>query len=111
MAAFIAWLKQIWNAVKSNPVFVVASTAFVGAIVSMIQDEMASGKVDWTRSGLNKLMGYAFGMAVAAVVHLYRPAPNPTVPASFPPNPQVVQVPAQLEPISPKAVPVNPLQK
>lgn len=68
--------KAIWLAAKSNPVFVAAYSAAAGAIVSALQDELASGKIDWTRGGLNKLMGYAFTAAIAAVLHLYRATPG-----------------------------------
>jgi len=100
-------LQEFWNAIKSNPVFVAVSSAAVGAIVSGIQDEMASGKIDWTRGGINKLTGYAVTAAIAALVHLYRPNPNPTMPATLPPSTAVVEVPAKLEPIDPKAVPTQ----
>jgi hypothetical protein len=75
---FIQWLKAVWLTVKSNPVFVAVSSAAAGAIVSAVQDEMASGKIDWTRAGLNKLAGYAVTAAVAALVHLYRTPPGAT---------------------------------
>jgi hypothetical protein len=101
-------LVAFWNAIKSNPVFVAVSSAAVGAIVSGVQDEMASGKLDWSRGGINKLTGYAVTAAIAALVHLYRPQPNPTVPATIPPSTAVVEVPAKLEPIDSAAVPVPP---
>ena len=76
------FLKRLWDSVRSNPIFVAVSSAAVGAVVSDIQDELASGKIDWTRAGLNKLTGYALTAAIAALVHLYRPKPdtnpNPT---------------------------------
>ena len=76
---FLQWLKAAWLAVRSNPVFVTVSSAAAGAVVSAVQDELASGKIDWTRAGLDKLTGYALTAAIAALVHLYRPAPpNPT---------------------------------
>lgn len=78
------WLKSVWLAVRSNPVFVAASSGAVGAVVSMVQDELASGHIDWTRGGLNKLCGLATTAAIAAVVHLYRPKPAPT--AAIPPT-------------------------
>lgn len=70
------FIKQLWLSVRSNPVFVAVSSAAVGAVVSGIQDEMASGKIDWTRAGINKLTGYAVTAAIAALVHLYRPQPG-----------------------------------
>jgi hypothetical protein len=70
------FLKQVWLSIRSNPVFVTAYSAAAGAAVSMLQDELASGKIDWTRAGLDKLTGYALTAASAAVVHLYTPAPG-----------------------------------
>jgi hypothetical protein len=98
-------LKILWDSIRSNPVFVTVSSAAAGAIVSGIQDEMASGKIDWSRGGINKLTGYAVTAAIAALVHLYRPQPTPTVVATIPPSTAIVDVPAKLEPIDPKAVP------
>ncbi len=70
------FIKQLWLSVRSNPIFVVGSSAAVGALVSAVQDELASGHIDWTRAGINKLTGLALTAAVAAIVHLYRPAPG-----------------------------------
>ncbi len=70
------FLKQVWLSVRSNPVFVTVSSAMTGAVVSAIQDELASGHIDWTRSGINKLTGYAVMTGIAALVHVYRPAPG-----------------------------------
>ena len=76
------FLKQIWLSVHNNPIFVLFYSTAAGAAASMIQDELASGHIDWTRAGLNKLMGYAFTAGIAAVVHLYVPTPgsNPNPP-------------------------------
>ena len=70
----------LWKTLRSNPVFVAFYSAATGAAVSVLQDELASGKIDWTRGGLNKLMGYAVTAGIAAVIHLYTPPPgtNPT---------------------------------
>jgi hypothetical protein len=70
------FLKQLWATLRSNPVFVAAYSASAGAVVSMLQDEMASGHIDWTRGGLNKLTGLATTAAIAAVIHLYVPNPG-----------------------------------
>ena len=72
----MSFLSQLWATLRSNPVFVTAYSAAAGAAVSALQDEMASGHIDWTRGGLNKLAGYAVTAAVAAVMHLYAPAPG-----------------------------------
>jgi len=100
-------LTALWAKIRSNPIFVTVSSAAVGAIVSGIQDEMASGKIDWTRGGINKLTGYAATAAIAALAHLYRMPPNLTMPATFPPATKVENVAAELEPIDPAAVPVK----
>ena len=70
------FLLAAWKSIRSNPYFVVGSTAFCGAAVSAIQDELASGRIDWTRSGINKLIGYTISPTVAAIVHLYRTPPG-----------------------------------
>jgi hypothetical protein len=70
------FIKQLWASVRSNPYFVAASSGAAGAVTSIIQDELASGHIDWTRSGINKLTGLAVTAAIAAVVHLYRTAPG-----------------------------------
>ena len=70
------FLKQLWASVRSNPYFVAASSAAAGAVTSIVQDELASGKIDWTRGGINKLTGLAVTAAIAAVVHLYRASPG-----------------------------------
>ena len=88
-------LLQIWLKVRSNPVFVLVSSAMVGAIVSGIQDELASGRIDWTRGGINKLAGYAVTAGLAAIVHLYRPPPGPPqLLVTTPPSPEVHEAPA-----------------
>lgn len=73
---FADLLVSLWRSVRSNPYFVAISSAVVGALVSAIQDEMASGHIDWTRGGLNKLTGYAVTAALAAIIHLYRTPPG-----------------------------------
>jgi hypothetical protein len=80
MNEFVQFLKNIWKSVRSNPFFVAGSSAAGGAITSCLQDELASGHIDWTRGGLNKLTGLAVTVAVAGIVHLYRTPPgvNPT---------------------------------
>jgi hypothetical protein len=73
---FVIFLRQLWLTVRSNPIFATVSSAMAGAIVSAVQDEMASGKIDWTRGGINKLCGYAVTAGIAALIHLYRPKPQ-----------------------------------
>lgn len=96
--------KMLWQKISSNPIFVVASSAFVGSVVSTLQDELAMGHIDWTRAGINKLTGYAVTAAIASIVHLYRNPPNPKVLAITPPATEVHEAPAVIEPASPKDV-------
>ena len=74
----VQFLASVWKSVRSNPVFVAVSSAAIGAIVSGLQDELASGRIDWSHSGINKLLGYALTAGIAALVHLYRPSPGST---------------------------------
>ena len=76
----VRFLQTLWRSYRINPFFVAAYSAAAGAIASAVQDELASGRIDWTRGGVNKLCGLAVTAAIAAVVHLYCPAPgtNPT---------------------------------
>lgn len=70
------WMEKTWQTIRSNPYFVLASSAAAGAVVSALQDELASGHIDWTRGGVNKLCGLALTAAVSALVHLYRTPPE-----------------------------------
>jgi hypothetical protein len=99
------WIKLFWQRIRSNPIFVVASSAFVGSVVSTVQDELAMGKIDWTRAGLNKLTGYAVTAAVAAIVHLYREKPGPAqMLVTTPPSTEVHEAAATITPTSPADV-------
>ena len=73
------FLSNLWATIRNNPFFVAFYSSSVGALVSVVQDELASGKIDWTRGGVNKLLGYAITAGVAAVLHLYQnpPGTNP----------------------------------
>ena len=104
MNAFLAWLKSI----RSNPVFVAAWTAFAGAFGSEVMTAYTTGHLDFSLQSWQKMAESAGMVAAAALIHLYFPQPNPTVPATFPPSPQVEQVAATLKPVDPAAVPVNP---
>ena len=112
-------LQSLWAAVRSNPVFVTVSSAAAGAVVSGLQDELASGHVDFTRTGWNKLMGYAFTAAIAALAHLYRPAPSQAVASitQVAPNTVTVEVPGTMPgeptgaPVAEATFPINPEPK
>jgi hypothetical protein len=68
-------------------------------------------KLDFSLQSWQKMAGTAALTAILALIHLYLPQPNPTVAVTFPPSKTPVDVPAQLEPVDPKAVPVNPTKQ
>ena len=104
MKPILAWLKSI----RSNPVFVLAWTSFAGAFGSELMTAYTTGKLDFSLQSWQKMAESAAMVAGAALVHLYFPQPNPKVAATFPPDPEVVKVAAQLEPINPAAKAVEP---
>jgi hypothetical protein len=106
MNEIMAWLKSI----RSNPIFVAGWTAFAGAFGSEVMTAYTTGKLDFSLQSWQKMAESAALTATLALIHLYFPQPNPTVAATFPPSKTPVDVPAQLEPVDPKAVPVNPPQ-
>jgi len=67
----MATLIAIWNKVKSNPFFVAASGAAMGAMASALQDGFS-----WSGVGLRKMAVIAGTAAFIAVVHLYRDPPQ-----------------------------------
>jgi hypothetical protein len=104
MNAFIARFKSI----RSNPFFVTAWTLFAGAIGKEVVTTIQTGNVDLSARSVESMLFAAGGITAVALIHLYLPQPNPTVPAMFPPSKTLVDVPAQLEPVDPKAVPILP---
>jgi hypothetical protein len=101
---FVAWLK----AQAGKPVFVTIWTLFAGALGKEILTTIQTGRIDLSAKSIQSMVGAAVGTTVIALIHLYLPQPNPTVPATFPPSPQVEQVVATLKPVDPAAVPVEP---
>ena len=104
MNAIIQWIKK--NA--SNPFFVTAWTLFAGALGKELVTTLETGKIDLTLKSFESMAAAAVSTTVIALIHLYIIPQNPTVQATIPPSKTVVDVPAQLEPIDPKAVPANP---
>lgn len=70
------FIKQLWLTLRSNPWFVAAYSAVVGAVADVLYDELQTGKVDLSAAGLHKLATLAGLAALTAVLHLYRPAPG-----------------------------------
>ena len=103
MKALIAWFKSI----RGNPIFVTAWTLFAGALGKELVTTLETGKLDLSAKSFESMAAAAISTTVVALIHLYLPQPNPTVPAMFPPSKTPVEVPAQLEPIDPKAVAVK----
>ena len=104
-------IKQLWLKVHNNPVFVTAWTLFAGAFGSEVTTAWTSGHFDFSLQSWQKMAESAAMTAAVALVHLYIIPKNPTMAATIPPDPQVKQVPAALEPINPAAVPVPPAAK
>ena len=102
------FITKLWLKLRGNPLFVIAWTAFAGALVSQLTTDLQEGKVDFSPVQLQKMLTTAAIAAGLAILHLYTPQQNPTVPATFPPSTTKVEVPAQLEPVDPKAVAANP---
>ena len=73
----MTFLKQLWLTLRSNPYFVAVYSAAAGAVVSALQDEYIAGHIDFSRAGISKLISFAVTAGIAALVHLYRPAPLP----------------------------------
>jgi hypothetical protein len=100
--------KLIWDKIRSNTAFVAFEGGASGAAMNYIYDGLTSGHLDFSRVGLGKLAAFTVLGGITAVRLLYRPSPSPTVPATTPPSTQIQDVPAKLEPLDPKAVPVEP---
>ena len=101
-------IKQWFLRVRSNPFFVAAWTFFAGAFGSELVSALESHTFVLSANTLESMAASALGTMTAALIHLYIIPQNPTVPATFPPSPQVEQVAAKLEPVNPAAVPVPP---
>jgi hypothetical protein len=98
--AIVAWLRK--NA--SNPFVVTAWTLFAGAFGKELLTTLQTGHVDLSLKSIESMVAAAVSTAAIALLHLYLPQPNPTVAATIPPSKTVVDVPAQLEPVDPKAI-------
>jgi hypothetical protein len=101
-------LKLFWDSIRSNPVWVAFEGGASGAVLDYGYDLLNSGHLDFTAQGFRKLALVAITGGVTSVRLLYRPQPNPTIPATLPPSTQVEDMPATLKPTNPAAVPVEP---
>ncbi len=72
------FLKQLWLSVRSNPFFVSVYTVFMGALATQIQSEYASGHLDWSMAGWERMASAAGLLTVWTLAHLYAPAPGAT---------------------------------
>ena len=76
--SLVFYVEVLWHSVKSNPVFVAFSSAFLGALGDSVFDVAQTGHFDFSAAGVHKLIAAAIGSGVIAVVHLYRPTPEKT---------------------------------
>jgi hypothetical protein len=83
---FLETVQGLWAKLKSNPYFVAAEGAFLGAIGDTIFDELQTGHIDTSATGWHKMLMAGVGSAAVAVRALYKPAPNaitiPVAPAA-----------------------------
>ena len=79
-------LRAAWLRVRSNPVFVAVSSAFIGAAGNALYQQANSGAIDLSAAGLRKVALTGAAAALLALMHLYRPVPAQ-------PNPAPVTVP------------------
>lgn len=71
-------LPRLWNRLKSNSTFVVLSGLFYGALGDTIFEELQSGKLDFSKQGLHRILVSAAGTAFVAWWHLHQPMPTQT---------------------------------
>lgn len=76
MDEIFRFAKSIWFTVRSNPIFVAFEGAFFGSLGSAIEDELNSGRLDFSHSGIKKLVIHALAAAFVAIRLLVRPAPT-----------------------------------
>jgi hypothetical protein len=97
-------IKKIWDSIRSNPYWVSFEGGATGALSNYIEDLVTSGhRLDFSKTGLEKLGFFMLSGGYTAVKLLYRPQPVPTVVATVPPSTAIVDVPAKLTPLDPNA--------
>jgi hypothetical protein len=96
-------LIKLWNSIRSNPYFAAFEGGASGALVNFLYDAATAGHLDFSKTGLEKCLTFAFTGGITAVRLLYRPQPVPTVVATVPPSTAIVDVAAKLTPIDPNA--------
>lgn len=69
------FLKQLWHTVKSQAWFVAVTSAVGGALLDMGSDYVVNQSLDFSPTGLKKMGTVVLTAVIAALVHLYRPAP------------------------------------
>ena len=72
------FLKQLWLSLRSNPYFVTAYSAALGAVLNALYQEVSAGSVNLSAKGLESLASTALGAAIIALWHLYTPKPGST---------------------------------
>jgi hypothetical protein len=99
-------LKLVWYSIRSNKYFVAFEGGATGALSNYIEDLVTSGhRLDFSKTGLEKLGFFMLSGGYTAVKLLYRPQPSPTVVAVV--GDKVEDVPATLKPQDQQAVPAS----
>jgi hypothetical protein len=67
---------KFWTWLRSNPYFVTATSAFFGALLNALYQEVQPPhSVDWSAKGLESLAATAGGAVIVALYHLYTTTP------------------------------------
>lgn len=124
----IEQLQALWAKHHNDPVFVTATSLFLGALAKEIYTALQTGGVDLSVTSLKQMAAAAIGTTAVALYHLYIVPRNPTLAAAIRTSPvaicstcgeggtatgsialssQVEQVATELKPIDPAAVPVK----
>jgi len=107
----VNFISKLWLKLHNNPWFVAFSTALGTTLYAQAQSFVSTGVFNESRHyWIATVIGAAM-VATASVYHLNLTPQNPTVLAAFPPSTTKVEVPAQLEPVDPRAVAANPTSK
>jgi hypothetical protein len=69
-------VRQIWLTVRSNKYFVAFEGGVYGAFVNYASEGLMTGKLDFSKAGLEKMLAFMLTGGATAVQLLLRPAPG-----------------------------------